>query len=295
MQINQRPQLKDRTALGLGGRAIAEVVLENETDFEQLAGLIDREGGQPLALGQGSNLLFASGDLGLLLIKPALKSLDCIEQSEGRAMVRAGAGTPLPLLLNRLLKHGLTGLEGLVGVPAALGGAVAMNAGAYGQDLQQVLHRVQIWSRDQGLLWLEKKDLELDYRHFRPKGLSGFWVIVQAELILQFSTKETVKARLQSNYAKKKSRQPVLAKTCGCVFKNPVYGPPSGLLLEKCGLKGYRLGGLAFSKQHANFLIHFGGGTSEQALELIELARDRVWRAYSLALQPELRIVGQGL
>ncbi len=294
MQIIPDPDLASRTTLGLGGQAVAEICLEQERDCEDLRKIMQQEGGSPLALGQGSNLLFGSGKLDLLLIRSKLGSWSCTEAPGGQVLVRAGAELRLPFVLNQMLRQGMAGLEGLVGVPASLGGAVAMNAGAFGQEMQQVLHRVQLWSMEQGLIWLEKEDLQLEYRHFKPRGLKGFWMLLQVEMLLQPSTRDSIKSRMRANYMQKKASQPLLTKTCGCVFKNPACGPPAGYLLEKSGLKGYRLGGLAFSEQHANFLIHLSGGSSGQALELIDLAQKQVRKGFGLDLQLELCILDKG-
>ncbi|MGM0424083.1 MAG: UDP-N-acetylmuramate dehydrogenase [Thermodesulfobacteriota bacterium] len=293
MRIVPEPELAARTSLGLGGRALVEVSLEQAEDWERLDRILEQEGGRPLALGQGSNLLFADGRLELVLIRSKLESLEIIKEQKASLLFRAGSGLRLPALQRFLLRNGLSGLEGLVGVPASLGGAAAMNAGAYGQDLSQVLHRVLIWSRKKGLLWLGREDLELGYRSFQPLGVQDFWLLLQVELLLQKKDKERVRSLMQSNYARRKAAQPLLAKTCGCVFQNPADGPSAGYLLDSCGLRGYSLGGVGFSGQHANFLVHLGGGSSEQALELIQLARTRVQERFQLDLKLELCIPGR--
>ncbi|MFP4391926.1 MAG: UDP-N-acetylmuramate dehydrogenase [Desulfohalobiaceae bacterium] len=294
MRIIPEPELAPRTTLGLGGQALAEVNLERPEDTEGLSKLLELEGGRPLALGRGSNLLFLDGRLELVLVRSRLESLEIVREKREELLLRASSGLRLPALQKLLLKNGFSGLEGLVGVPASLGGAVAMNAGAFGQDLGQILHRVQIWSQEKGLLWLDGKDLELGYRRFQPLVGKGFWILLQAEIWLQKRNRKQVRALMQANYARKKANQPLLAKTCGCVFRNPANGPAAGYLLQRCGLKGYTLGGLGFSKQHANFLVNLGGGNSQQALELIQLAKERVKSTFQLDLELELCIPGRG-
>jgi UDP-N-acetylmuramate dehydrogenase len=246
-------------------------------------------------LGQGSNLLFADGQLELVLIRSGLSSLQVLREEKQTLLLRAGSGIRLPGLQKLLLKNGLSGLEGLVGVPASLGGAIAMNAGAFDQDISQSLQKVQIWSQEQGLLWLRRQELEFGYRSFQPLGVQGFWLLLQAELLLQKKDKQQVRRLMQTNYARKKATQPLLAKTCGCVFQNPADGPAAGYLLQSCGLKGYSLGGVGFSAQHANFLVHLGGGSSQQALELIQLAKARVKERFGLDLKLEVCIPGSSV
>lgn len=284
------PLLAPRTSLGLGGVALAEISLEQTEDCAGLARVLDREGGRPLALGRGSNLLFADGRLEVVLVRPGLNFLQILEDGKHSLLLEAASGVRLQTVHNLMLKQGLSGLEGLVGVPASLGGAVAMNAGAFGQDLGKVLQRVQIWSPETGLQWLQARELELGYRSFRPQAVQGFWLLLSVELELEKRDRQQVGALMRNNYRRKKATQPLLAKTCGCVFRNPPGGESAGYLLQSCGLKGFRLGGVGFSSQHANFLVHHGGGSSQQALELIQVARARVWERYGLELELELRI-----
>ena len=126
-----RPSLAERTTLRLGGTAIAELVLEDAADLAALSGRLRALGGSPLILGAGSNILARDGDLPLVLVRPRfMQGPDIVGEKDGKILVRVGAGVPLPRLLRFCVAQGLSGLEGLVGIPGSVGGAVAMNAGS---------------------------------------------------------------------------------------------------------------------------------------------------------------------
>jgi len=299
--------LKERTTLRLGGPALAEAVVTCEAGLDELARALPGMGGRPLALGAGSNILAADGPHALVLVRAANRTMDKATPqisaqaggvTPGTFIVRAGAGTGLPRLLGFCQRAGLSGLEGLTGVPGRVGGSVAMNAGSYGVELGALLSRVRIWTPEGGLVWRAAKDCALGYRHFDPNlsqdGGAGFWLIWEAEFALCADAPLAVRARMEAAYAKKKASQPVTARSAGCVFKNPV-GLPAGMgagrLLDEAGLKGRRLGGMAFSRVHANFLVNQGGGTATQALELLEYGRATVFDRFNLNLETEVKVL----
>ncbi|MFW6054721.1 MAG: UDP-N-acetylmuramate dehydrogenase [Thermodesulfobacteriota bacterium] len=291
MRVLPRPSLADRTSLRLGGRALAEVCLEEEQDWENLPDVLNRLGGIPLILGRGSNVLAGDGDLPLVLLR--LQGQRGGYLSRGRERVSVQAGRSLPGFLAFLQRQSLSGLEGLTGIPGSVGGAVAMNAGSFGCSLDEYLERVQLWTREDGLFWLDAADLKTGYRFFDPGLGSRFWVVTRAEFVLSHEEHaQSIKERMRQVYLRKKRTQPILSRTCGCVFKNPAPESPAGRLLEDCGLKGFRCGGMVFSKTHANFLVNRGRGKTGEALELIEIARERCKSRFGLELDLEVRVIG---
>ncbi|MBU1042069.1 MAG: UDP-N-acetylmuramate dehydrogenase [Proteobacteria bacterium] len=289
--------LKERTTLRLGGPALAEAVVSCAAGLDELARVLPGLGGRPLALGAGSNLLAADGPHALILVRAANNApAELSNQPDGTTLVRAGAGLRLPRLLGFCQRAGLAGLEGLTGVPGRIGGGVAMNAGSYGVELGSLVSRVRLWTPEGGLIWREAKDCAFGYRHFDPqlgtgKGTSAnFWLIWEAEFILRADEPFAIRKRMEANYAKKKATQPVTAKSAGCVFKNPA-GSSAGRLLDEAGVKGKRLGGMAFSTVHANFLVNEGGGTAAEALELLEYGRAMVFDRFSMNLETEVVVL----
>ena len=291
MEVVNQPSLRELTTLRMGGRAECGVRIQKPTDWEDLSDFLQKRGLDPLFAGRGSNLLVREGDLPLVLVlQTSLGEIRTWALDSGRVRVQADAGTGLGRLLSRLGSMGLSGLEGLTGIPASLGGAVAMNAGSWGQSMGEVLARVQIWTPGQGLEWVERERLGLGYRVFHP-GQEGMWCVTGAELELSREDASRVRHRMRQSYAAKKSAQPILARTCGCVFKNPESGEPAGKLLDMAGFRGATLGGAGFSRLHAHFLVNWGGGRSEGALELIERARNEILRRFGVDLEREVQVV----
>lgn len=286
------PALAERTTLRLGGRALAEISVEAPADLDGLGRALERVGGTPLALGAGSNILAREGELPLTIVSADMKDKPEVVPGapEGKVRVRAGAGLGLPYFLSRLEKRGLWGLSGLAGIPGRLGGAVAMNAGSYGAEIADALARVRIWTPEGGLFWIGPDRFEIGYRRFAPKDAEDFFLVVEAEMDFEERTpRETGEARREA-LDRKKASQPVTEATAGCVFCNPP-GESAGKLLDQAGFKGKRLGGMAFSEMHANFLVNTGGGRSGEALELMALAVEAVRKRFGVALRPEVKVV----
>lgn len=293
MKIAFGPLLAHRTTLKLGGKAIAEVRLEQDHDLEDLPETLAKLGGRPLVLGRGSNILAADHDLPVVLVRlaPADQPARLYEDRAGSALVWVPSGTRLPRLLGWLQTQGCGGMEELTGIPGSLGGAVAMNAGSYGREMADVLHRVLVWSPTQGPVWREPGQWRTGYRHF-DAGLAGDPVMVLGvELLLRRDDPNVILDRMRQWYARKKAGQPVTMASAGCVFKNPAPGAPAGMLLDQAGLRGRRLGNMAFSERHANFLVNLGQGLARHALELLELAREKVRDKFGLHLETEVKVV----
>jgi UDP-N-acetylmuramate dehydrogenase len=284
------PRLAARTTLRLGGNALAEAVLRGEADLDQLAGVLRKLGGRPFALGAGSNILAADTPHDLVLVRAANAGAPSITPVAGGALVRVGAGFGLPRLLGVCQRLGLSGLEGLTGVPGRVGGAVAMNAGSYGVETGARLSRIRLWTPEGGLVWRDAAACAFGYRHF-DAGLGADFVLVwEAEFRLDAADPAGVRGRMEQVYAQKKATQPVTARSAGCVFKNP-QGQSAGRLLDQSGMRGKRMGGMAFSELHANFLVNLGGGTAAQALELLDFGKTAVRGRFGVQLETEVVVL----
>lgn len=285
------PSIKERTTIRLGGRAIAELVVEREEDLESLPQALRRLGGRPFFLGKGSNILARDGEIPFTLVRINLdRPLAICGEEDGKILVRAQAGEPLSKILGFCLKKGLSGLEGLAGIPGSAGGAAVMNAGSFGSEISSCLHSVKTWINGE-IKTYKNKDLRPSYRRMEPLWEEGPALVT--ELILAL-TRRDLKAILQNmslNFLEKKSRQPITAWSGGCAFKNPAGHEPAGKLLEQAGFKGKELGGMAFSQKHANFLVNLGSGSFGAAMELIGMAQEKVRERFGVFLEPELIII----
>lgn len=285
--------MAERTTLRLGGPVFAEVALTDPEAAARLPGIASRLGGKLACIGSGSNILAGGGQLPLVLVKNATApEITVLEEDGGKVVIRAASSTKLPVLLGRAASMDLAGLEGLSGIPGTVGGAVAMNAGSFGQCVADALVGVTLVTAEGEIRALPREGLCFAYRHMSIPGAAaaGWYMILTADFALTRSGAGTVAAAGKARMAEKKASQPVAEASAGCVFKNPAPGNPAGKLLDEAGFKGKRLGGMVFSPMHANFLVNEGQGTSEQALELMEMAKRAVFERNGIILEPEVKI-----
>ena len=285
------PFLAPRTTLRIGGTAIAELVLERSEDLDLLPDKLKALGGKPLVLGAGSNILAHDGELPLVLIRPFFNDgPQIVGEHEGKILVRAGAGVPMARLLRFCAVNGLSGLEGLVGIPGSVGGAVAMNAGSHGTETCKNIYTIQAFV-DNTIQRISVDALQYGYRTLRINGKKNDFIVLEATFGLTVGERDGICNCMRHNFFKKKSKQPVTAWSAGCVFKNPSPEMSAGRLLDEAGFKGRKLGGMAFSTLHANFLINEGKGSATEALALLQEAREAVRQRFGIELEPEVRIV----
>lgn len=293
MREVRNPSLSAITTLGLGGTCSLELTVSSRDDLAAMDDRIRELGLPAYVVGRGSNIFGLDGSHEAVLVRPAFTDGPAVlgdETADGGVLVSCGAGISLPVLLAFLREKGLSGMEGLAGIPGTVGGAVAMNAGSFGTSTAESLDSVEIWSGGR-LVRLTPDACETGYRHFRPRGLAGSFLVVSAVFRLSRSTSQDVAAGMQHNFQMKKSRQPITARSAGCVFRNPACGVSAGALLERAGFRGRRKGSVALSEQHANFLVNLGGGTSAEALALLEEARTAVRAMAGVELDFEVRFL----
>jgi len=294
LKVQKGPILKELTTLKLGGRAQALLTVKEEKHLDELPGLLEKLGGRPFVLGKGSNLLAADEELDLVLVSVSgAGEAKVVHEGVDFVRVEVPAGMALQRFLAWCVKAGLAGLEGLAGIPGTVGGAVAMNAGSWGFETGKAVVRVQLFSPCCGLRWMLKEDLVFGYRHFAPATLMGrddYLLVTAVEFELARTQEAKVAADFKAWMQKKKDAQPLDKATAGCVFKNPDE-VPAGKLLDQAGLKGVAVGGMAFSEKHANFMVNLGDGTSNQAMELIEKAREAVREKFNVDLALEVKVL----
>lgn len=292
MKIIANPDLKEMSTLKMGGHGQAAFYPRDYRDLEELGKAWPELGHEVLILGRGSNILFKDGARPLSLVvwdkkdEPAV-----IRQTDDTALVMADAGMSLPGLLGWCAAHGLSGLERLAGIPGKVGGAIAMNAGSYGAQTGDMVQSITVWTPGSGIMDISRSGFKTGYRKFRINEISGPFIILKACCLLEKKSVFAVRQAMKNFYFRKKSAQPVLDNTAGCVFKNPAGFEPAGALLDKAGLRGKVRGGVCFSKKHANFLVNNKNGSSLDAMELISLAAREVSRLFGANLELEIKVV----
>jgi UDP-N-acetylmuramate dehydrogenase len=273
------------TTLGTGGPARWFATPETPEELVELLRWAAGEDVPVAPIGLGSNLLVADDGFPGLALKLA-GGLAAAAAEDGRLV--AGGGAPLAVCLHRARAAGLGGLEFACAIPGTVGGAVWMNAGAYGSDMAAVLDRALVADAE-GARWLGPAELGLAYRR---SGLERGQVVARAELRLEPRPVEEIKATVAEMQAKRKAAQPTNKRTFGSVFKNPEHELTAGRMLEACGLRGFAIGGACISPKHANFIENAGEARSEDAVALIAEARRRALERFGVRLEPEVQLLG---
>jgi UDP-N-acetylmuramate dehydrogenase len=280
--------LRRYTAWKIGGPA--DALLEPKSVDELVAAVREaRENGVPVTvLGGGTNVLVRDGGIRGLTIRLA-KSLTNVEV-DGLS-VAADAGVLYPVLANATAAKGLAGLEFATGIPGTVGGAVYMNAGAYGSETKEVLVWADVFRAEAGeVVRMPNRALLLSYRksilHERPD-----WLVLRVGYALEPGDAEALKARIKEFRAQRMNGSPS-KPSCGSTFKRPP-GDFPGRVIEAAGLKGARVGSIEVSPVHANYLVNLGGGTAEDALKLIDLVRSTVREKLGVELESEVRVIGE--
>ncbi len=293
MQIIEKSSLKQYTSLRIGGIAQKEYLLEDINDVEQVAKFLEKDCLPHFLLGGGSNVLLDDKELDLIIVRDTIGSkekVQIIKEDENFVYLQCYSGLYLPIFIQFCAKHGFSGLEGLIGVPGRMGGALAMNAGGFGCEIEQVFESASIFSKEFGLKTYNKHELHFAYRTFELLEKVSYFIIADMTLKLKKSTPEKVKESIQINLAKKKASQPISEKTAGSAFKNPS-GNYAGKLIEEVGLKNFRINDIGFSQMHANFLVNYNNGTFSNAIEVLEIAKNKVYNETGIALQTEIKII----
>ena len=285
MTIEEQVRLSRFTTLGTGGPAQWFARPETVDELEESLTWAEKRGVAAAVVGLGSNLLVADEGVDGLVLKLAG---DLAGAAVDGKRLLAGGGAPLAVCLHRARAAGLGRLEFACAIPGTVGGAVWMNAGAYGGDVAGVLERALVVTAA-GSGWQTPAELGLRYRH---SALRHGQVVARAELRLEPRPVQEIKATVAEMQARRKAAQPTNRRTFGSVFKNPEHELSAGRMLEACGLRGHIIGGAQISPRHANFIENAGGARSADAVALMVEARRRAREQFGITLEHEVEFLG---
>ena len=279
--------MKKHTTFRIGGPADCFICPDTKEKLSQVLTLCREEGIPFFILGNGSNLLVSDqGYRGVIIqIYKNFQQTDI----EGEH-IRAGAGILLSRLASLAAGAGLTGLEFASGIPGTLGGAVFMNAGAYGGEMKDVLTGVTVLDQEGRFCHLKAEELQLGYRTslVKEKG----WIVTEAELKLAPGDPEKIRERMEELKEARCSKQPLEFPSAGSTFKRPE-GFFAGKLIMDAGLRGLRVGGAMVSEKHCGFVINAGDATADDVRCLMGQIQDAVWDKFQVHLEPEVRFLGE--
>jgi len=263
---------------------------------EELAALMAVLGKLQVAwhvIGRGSNLLVPdSGYNGVIVLLGRKFSAMSASPSGnfGGVTVSAEAGCSLMKLVSWCVDQGHAGLEFAAGIPGSVGGAVAMNAGAWGAEICERIGSVTFVDQTGRIVQKGREELSFSYRHLATDGM----VVTRADFLLQNGDRLEMKEKCSQLSLKRKARQPQGVASAGSFFKNPAGGPAAGKLIEDAGLKGMQIGGAQVSPVHANFLVNTGGATTQNFLDLMHCVQEKVFEWCGIWLEPEVQILTVG-
>tara|TARA_Y100001970_G_scaffold200321_1_gene243632 strand:+ start:3790 stop:4716 length:927 start_codon:yes stop_codon:yes gene_type:complete len=278
--------MSKHTSYGIGGKVTAYITPHDIKDLIKIIKIINKNNLKFYFVGSGSNLLINDKKINAIIITPAkaLKSLK-IEKNT----IIAESGVMLGRLVKEAIRHNLTGLESLVGVPGTLGGALMMNAGAWGAEISNYLVSVNVINSKGEIITLYPEDMEFKYRYSSFKSNE---FILSAEFELNKATKAEIYKKKVIASKGRISSQPLKFRSAGSVFKNPNNKLAAGLLIDQAGLKGTRLGGAEISTHHANFFINHGNAKAIDITSLIRLSRKTVYEKFGIMLELEIKTIG---
>ena len=269
----------------IGGPAQLFVQPQTEQQLCSAVALCKEQAVRYYLLGNGSNILFADeGFAGVVIDISALGSDIAIEGNT----LTAGAGVRLTILCRAALEHGLSGLEFAYGIPGTVGGAVYMNAGAYGGEMKDVLTVVRYLTAEGEVVQASAAELDLSYRHSIFEENGG--CILSAQFALQPGNAADIRAKMDELMAKRADKQPLDKPSAGSTFKRPA-GAFAAALIDQCGLRGFRHGGAAVSDKHCGFVVNLGGATCADVLALCDEVRAIVKEKTGYELEKEIRVV----
>lgn len=280
-------KLKNYTNFGIGG--CADVLIEVEEEY-QLVNLLkfNKENGiESTILGNGTNILVTDkGIRGCVII--ISKNYDRISLDGN--LLKVSAGCLLSKASKFSFKNSLTGMEEVSGIPGSLGGAVAMNAGAYGVEMKDIIKSVRLISKDGEILEYDNKDMDFSYRHSRV--FDEDLIVSEAIFELKKDDQEKIYEKFDDFTNRRVSKQPLDKKSAGSTFKRPV-GSYASKLIDECGLRGYRKGDCQVSEKHCGFLINNGNASYEEMINFIEEVASIVFEKTGFKLEREVKIIGE--
>jgi UDP-N-acetylmuramate dehydrogenase len=290
-EILRSAPMSEHTSFRVGGPVDCLIFPADVEDLRKTVRWCRRERVSYFILGNGTNLLVRDGGirgLALSLVR-GFRELSVLEQGPKESLVFAGAGEPLGGLLEFSCGRNLSGMEWAAGIPGSVGGAIFMNAGAFGGEMKDSVASVRFMDGEGEVLEKGREDLNFSYRSLE---LEKGWIVLGGTFRLKTGKPGAIRARREEILQKRVARQPLDLPSAGSVFRNPAR-MTAGKLIEEVGLKGTRLRSAQISEKHANFIVNLGQAKARDILSLADWAREKVFQERGIRLEMEIRVVGE--
>ncbi len=286
-EVRYNAPMRKYTTFKCGGNAVLLITPYSVSSLLKTLDYCRKYSVKPIIIGNGSNVLVTDAGIHGIVIKIGrdISKMEMLDETT----IYCEAGASLKALCMFAYHHSLSGLEFAYGIPGTLGGAVYMNAGAYGGEMKDVLYSVSHIDDLANVGTRQKDELDLGYRHsvYTDNG----YTITSAVLKLKKADKKAIKEAMDDKLQRRKDKQPLEYPSAGSTFKRPE-GYYAGALIENCGLKGYTVGGAQVSEKHAGFVINKGGATATDVVNLIKDVQRIVFEKHNVMLETEVKIIG---
>lgn len=289
--IKENEPMSKHTTFKAGGNAAYFVEPHNLETLSEIVKYLNRENKAYYIIGNGSNVLVKdSGYNGVVIkISDLFNDISVKKVDDNKFILQAGAGAMLGKVSKIALQYSLTGMETLSGIPGTIGGAVVMNAGAYGGEIKDIILRAKVMDKNGNIFDLSKEELELSYRYSVIQDRE--YIVLESEFILPVGEKEVIKNKMLEYANARKEKQPLEYPSAGSTFKRPKDNY-AGKLIMDAGLRGYSVGDAMVSEKHCGFVINKGNATATDILKVIEDVKIEVKKKFDVDLEPEIKVLG---
>ncbi len=289
-RIQYEEPMKNHTSFKVGGPAEVYIKIQNEEELQSIQKFANEKKIPITILGNGSNVLVTDKGIRGIVLQINIKKEIVEDLQNGKKRVILGAGNKMAEVAHSLCKQSITGFEELAGIPGTVGGAVKMNAGAYGKEIKDIIKQVRVLDETGKIETWEKDKLQFEYRN--SVFSSNKAIILEAEFILDTASQNEIKEKMDEYMQMRKQKQPMEYPSAGSTFKRGnTY--ITAKLIDEAGLKGYQIGGAQVSEKHAGFVINKDNATAKDIQELIEFIKKTVYEKCGEKIELEVEIIGE--
>lgn len=288
-KIKYNEPMAKHTSFKIGGPAQCFINAESVEEIKQICKVASKNDINLTIIGNGSNLLVTDNGINGIVVKVNIKKFE-LEFSNDDVSLIVGAGNKLGEIAQKLLRNEITGFEFAAGIPGTIGGAVRMNAGAYGKEMKDIVETVKYMDYDGNIYEKSNKDLEFEYR--KSMFAKNKFIILEAKLKLQKGNAQYIKDKMLEFEQSRKQKQPLEFPSAGSTFKRGT-DFITVKLIDDAGLKGYRVGGAMVSTKHAGFVVNENNATAQDVLNLVKHIKQEVYKKFNKKIELEIQVIGE--
>ncbi|MFR1440743.1 MAG: UDP-N-acetylmuramate dehydrogenase [Clostridia bacterium] len=288
-KIKYNEPMAKHTSFKIGGPAQCFINAESVEEIKQICKVASKNDINLTIIGNGSNLLVTDNGINGIVVKVNIKKFE-LEFSNDDVSLIVGAGNKLGEIAQKLLRNEITGFEFAAGIPGTIGGAVRMNAGAYGKEMKDIVETVKYMDYDGNIYEKSNKDLEFEYR--KSMFAKNKFIILEAKLKLQKGNAQYIKDKMLEFEQSRKQKQPLEFPSAGSTFKRGT-DFITAKLIDDAGLKGYRVGGAMVSTKHAGFVVNENNATAQDVLNLVKHIKQEVYKKFNKKIELEIQVIGE--